>query len=261
MNPYRLSLSQLWPAIAVLAVVPPMYAAPAFPLKVSENRPQNTAPPDRSAVNTVAGPGGMMAHSPVTFPNEEFVGPFASWRDAQRDYGARGDGQADDTAALQRALDSLVQHTNSCVLYLPAGTYRLTGSLQTVRKAHTDCQGVAIIGEDPARTILRWDGTNGGTMFQWDAWYSKISRLTFDGAGRAGTALLYGPAFSTYNETSDLIFRDATNGLVFGGPRTFIIVDPADPTRRKHFPADADSEDLLAPVLRRGELVHESVSQ
>lgn len=152
--------------------------------------------------------------------DEEFVGPFPSWRDAQRDYGARGDGQADDTTALQRALDELAPHTNSCVLYLPAGTYRLTGMLQTVRKAHTDCQGVAIIGEDPARTILRWDGTNGGTMFQWDAWYSKISRLTFDGAGRAGTALLYGPAFSTYNESSDLIFRDASNGLVFGGPTT-----------------------------------------
>ena len=48
---------------------------------------------------------------------------------------------------------------------------------------------------------MRWDGTNGGTMFQCNAWYSRISRLTFDGAGRAGTGLQYGPAFSTYNET------------------------------------------------------------
>ncbi len=151
---------------------------------------------------------------------EEFTGSFPSWRDLRRDYGAVGDGRADDTAALQRGLDELTWHTNFCVLYLPAGTYRLTATLMTVRKAHTDCQGVAIIGEDPLRTVLRWDGTSGATMFQWDAWYSKISRLTFDGASRAGTALLYGKAFSTYNETSDLIFRDATNGLVFGGPET-----------------------------------------
>jgi hypothetical protein len=151
---------------------------------------------------------------------EGFVGPFPSWRNARRDYGAQGDGQADDTTALQRALDGLVKHTNACVLYLPAGAYRITGTLRTVRKEHTDCQGVAVVGEDPARTVLRWDGMNGGTMFQWDAWYSKISRLTFDGTGRAGTALCYGPAFSTYNETSDLRFRDATNGLVFGGPNT-----------------------------------------
>ena len=138
---------------------------------------------------------------------EEFVGPFPSWRDLRRDLGAAGDGKADDTAALQRALDELIKHEKACVLYLPAGTYRLTNTVKTVRKAHSDCQGVAVIGEDPARTVLRWDGPDGGTMFQWDAWYSKISRLTLDGAGRAGTALLYGPAFSTYNETSDMVFR------------------------------------------------------
>ena len=96
---------------------------------------------------------------PAVSADDEFVGPFPSWRDAQRDYGARGDGQADDTAALQRALDELTKHTNSCVLYLPAGTYRLTGTLKTARAAHTDCQGVAVVGEDPERTLLRWDGT------------------------------------------------------------------------------------------------------
>lgn len=151
---------------------------------------------------------------------EEFVGPFPSWRDAKRDYGAVGDGRADDTAALQRALNDLVKHEKACVLYVPAGIYRLSGTIQTVRKAHTDCQRVTVVGEDPAHTVLRWDGPEGGTMVQWDAWYSKISRLTLDGAGRAGTALLYGPAFSTYNETSDLVFRDAKAGLVFGGPGT-----------------------------------------
>jgi len=152
--------------------------------------------------------------------DDEFLGPFPSWRDAKRDYGAAGDGQTDDTAALQRALDDLVKHEKACVLYVPAGTYRLTGTITTVRKGHTDCQGVTVAGEDPANTVLRWNGPEGGTMVQWDAWYSKISRLTLDGAGRAGTALLYGPAFSTYNETSDLVFRDAKAGLVFGGPAT-----------------------------------------
>jgi hypothetical protein len=151
---------------------------------------------------------------------EEFNGPFPSWRDLRRDYGARGDGKADDTAALQRALDELVKHEKSCVLYLPAGKYRLTQTVKTVRKGHTDCLGVAVVGEDPATTALVWDGEAGGTMFQWDAWYSQVTRLTFDGAGRAGAALVYGPAFSTYNETSDIVFKDAKAGLVFGGPKT-----------------------------------------
>jgi hypothetical protein len=151
---------------------------------------------------------------------EEFNGPFPSWRDLRRDYGAKGDGKADDTAALQRALDELVKHEKSCVLYVPAGKYRLTRRVKTVRKGHTDCYGVAVVGEDPASTVLLWDGEAGGTMFRWDAWYSQITRLTFDGAGKAGACLVYGPAFSTYNETSDVTFKDAKAGLVFGGPKT-----------------------------------------
>ncbi len=151
---------------------------------------------------------------------EEFVGPFPSWRNLRRDYGAVGDGKADDTAALQGALDDLTKHEKACVLFIPKGTYRLTATVKTVRKEHSDGMGVAVIGEDPATTVLRWDGPQGGTLFQWDAWYSKISRLTLDGAKRAGVALLYGPAFSTYNETSDIIFRDAKAGLVFGANET-----------------------------------------
>ena len=164
--------------------------------------------------------GALCVLACVAAAAEEFVGPFPSWRDLRRDYGAVGDGKADDTKALQRGLDDLVKHEKACVLYVPAGTYRLTATVKTARKAHTDCQGVAVVGEHPSRAILRWDGAEGGTMVEWDAWYSRISRLTLHGGGRAGTALRYGPAFSTYNETSDIVFRDAKAGLVFGGPKT-----------------------------------------
>jgi hypothetical protein len=144
--------------------------------------------------------------------DEEFVGPFPSWRDLKRDYGAKGDGKSDDSAAVQRALDELVKHKNSCVLFIPKGTYRLTHTVKTIRKAHTDGM-VSVVGEDPATTILRWDGPAGGTLFQYDAWYAKISRLTLDGAGKAKICLAYGDAFSTYNETSDLVFKDADYGM------------------------------------------------
>jgi len=152
--------------------------------------------------------------------DEEFVGPFPSWRDLKRDYGAVGDGKADDSPALQRAFNDLIHHQDFNVLYVPAGEYRLTRTVKTVRSQHHDCLGVTLVGEDPARTILRWDGEDGGTMVQWDAWYSKISRLTFDGMGRASIGLFYGPAFSTYNETSDIVFRDLSVGIQFGGPET-----------------------------------------
>jgi hypothetical protein len=73
--------------------------------------------------------------------------------------------------------------------------------------------GVTIVGEGPATTVIRWDGAQGGMMLKYDAWYSKISRLTLDGAGKAGVALAYGDAFSTYNETSDMVFQDAGTGM------------------------------------------------
>ena len=152
-------------------------------------------------------------------PDEEFVGPMASWLDVKRDFGAVGDGQADDTESLQPALNEIREHRRASVLYLPAGIYRLTRTLRTLRKAHTDNM-VSIIGEDPKNVVLKWDGPEKSTILQWDAWYAKLSRLTFDGAGRAKTCLFYGPHFSTYNETSDLVFRDAATGIEFGAPET-----------------------------------------
>jgi hypothetical protein len=151
--------------------------------------------------------------------DEEFNGPFTSWRNVKSEYGAVGDGKADDTAAIQRGLDDLQKHEKAVVLYVPAGKYRITQSLKTTRGSHKDCMGVWLCGEDPATTSFIWDGEAGGTMVHWDAWYSRISRLTFDAGGKADIALQYGPAFSTNNETSDLIFRNAKTGLLFGGQK------------------------------------------
>ena len=92
--------------------------------------------------------------SPATAAGEEFAGPFSSWADVRRDYGAKGDGRADDTAAVQKALDDLSQHKKSCVLYFHAGTYRLTAAVKTTREAHTDGMG-AVVGDSPETTILR----------------------------------------------------------------------------------------------------------
>ncbi len=145
-----------------------------------------------------------------------FSGPFASWRNVKTYYGAVGDGIADDTLPIQKGLDDLRLHKDFCVLYVPTGIYRVTKTLTTSRNAHFEYMGVSVIGEDPSNTVIRWDGKPGEIMLQYSVWYSKIGRLTLDGAGKAGICLAYGPGFSTYNETSDMVFKDAATGLLLG---------------------------------------------
>ena len=141
---------------------------------------------------------------------EIFAGPFPSWKNIKTDYGAVGDGVADDTAAFQTALNALKLTISNpwSVLYVPAGTYRITKTLTTKRTEHNDYLGAALIGADPVTTKLVWDGPKDGAMLRWDAWYDRVSRLTFDGAGKAGTGIQRAGGFATYGELSDLQFQD-----------------------------------------------------
>jgi nicotinate phosphoribosyltransferase len=59
--------------------------------------------------------------------------------------------------------------------------------------------------------------------------------------------------FRRGNEFIGDAIYDETRAL----PREITIVDPADATRRKHFPASTKYEDLLVPILRRGKLVYD----
>ncbi len=149
--------------------------------------------------------------------DDEFVGPFASWGDVKRDFGAVGDGKTDDTAALQKALDTLRPPNRKFhVVYLPAGDYRITRTLHLARERQDESQNIMILGEDPATTVIRWDGPAGGVMFDYGAWYCKVGRLTLDGAGTAGTAVAHGRRFATYNEFCDMVFRDVGFGIEAG---------------------------------------------
>ena len=148
---------------------------------------------------------------------DEFVGPFPSWANVKTEYGAVGDGKADDTAAIQKALETIrLVASPKKVLYFPAGTYRITATLRLERLSHNEPLGMSITGEDPEKTIIKWDGPAGTNMFLYDAWYASLSRFTFDGAGKAKTAVQHGPAFATANECTDMIFKDVQFGIEAG---------------------------------------------
>jgi hypothetical protein len=149
--------------------------------------------------------------------DEEFAGPFPGWANVKTDFGAIGDGVADDTAALQKAIDQFT--AKSSVLFLPAGVYRITRGLSMTSHMY-----VAVLGEDPATTTIRWDGASDGTMILCNGVrYSKIGRLTWDGGGRPVTALWHRwdghtPNAATGLEHADEVFRDVAVGLRAGLP-------------------------------------------
>ncbi|MBE7464832.1 MAG: hypothetical protein HS116_15260 [Planctomycetes bacterium] len=91
---------------------------------------------------------------------------FANVKDAA--YGAVGDGTADDTAAIQKAIDACPEKH---AVLLPAGTYRLTAQLNMVKN------GVVLRGEGPDKTKLinTADEKHAILFGGWDnPWGSKI---------------------------------------------------------------------------------------
>lgn len=77
-----------------------------------------------------------------------------------RDFGARGDGQHDDTAALTAAIAAAGEDTGpffwrTRIVFLPAGTYRVS---DTLTKRYADGRfgsGMVLIGESKADTVIK----------------------------------------------------------------------------------------------------------
>jgi hypothetical protein len=157
---------------------------------------------------------------------EEFSGPFASWVNVKTAFGAVGDGVHDDAPNINAALQALRNSSADSfnVLYFPAGTYLIDDSLYNPGGDYAD---MAIIGEDPATTIISWNGPSitssggsGGAMFNLQGWYLRVSRLTFEGNNNAYRGIFKTGSFSTHCEFSDLVFKDfnAGIGLDFSAP-------------------------------------------
>lgn len=132
--------------------------------------------------------------------------------------GAKGDGVADDTGAIQKHLDTV---TNGTVLYLPAGTYRLTATLKLLTKDRL--LGVMILGHG-RDTRLVWDGPAGQPMFiEGISTNSRYQGLSFDGKGKASVGLHHHNAFfKTEVGHRHLAFRNLTDAgiLVNDAPAT-----------------------------------------
>ncbi|MGB4775348.1 MAG: glycosyl hydrolase family 28-related protein [Daejeonella sp.] len=151
---------------------------------------------------------------------DEFVGPLSGWTNV-KNYGAIGNGIADDTDAIETALKELGSSTNpSAVLYIPKGVYNI--SRQIVLK---DKNGITVFGYHPDSVVIKWVGQTSKSMLLLDGISrAQFSRITWDGNSIAEAAYKHetnlqdsiGVA-NTATEHTDEIFKNFKFGIFSGG--------------------------------------------
>jgi hypothetical protein len=103
----------------------------------------------------------LFLQSTVRIPGKVF--------DAKRDFGAKGDGATDDTAAINKAIEAARAHGQGAIAYLPAGQFVVSSTLKLSGKDY-------YIGGSGYRTALLWRGPVGGTTIE----ISDPDRLTLE---------------------------------------------------------------------------------
>jgi hypothetical protein len=126
-------------------------------------------------------------------------------------YHAKGDGLADDTLAIQTAIDDCPSNQ---VVYLPAGVYRITNAIR-IRKS-----GITVRGAGPSSTHLQYHGPPGLVLNMQSGFYD------YDFARSTPYELTGGGAKGSTNVTTsdndwdvgDIVLFDQLNddSLVFG---------------------------------------------
>jgi hypothetical protein len=111
-----------------------------------------------------------------------------------------GDGKADDTAALQQALDAAGKPDPDrpgrmlpATVFVPAGTYRLTRTLtldRAGRASQVRGEGAYIGDGTRGQTTLLWDGPEGQPLFDIRGYLGlRLAELRLDGNRKAGILL------------------------------------------------------------------------
>ena len=94
--------------------------------------------------------------SVIDRPAVDRVAPLDAVVNVKTDYGAAGDGRSDDTAAIQAAISEGLGFGNpDKIIYVPAGTYLVTRSLEWRLPDRSWSTWLTLMGENRDRTIIK----------------------------------------------------------------------------------------------------------
>jgi hypothetical protein len=118
------------------------------------------------------------------------IGGFGEALDLRKDFGAIGDGVADDTAAVQAMFNSTQVHSN-LVVFVPPGSYRLTQTCTLGSSTEGIQPRLVLVGLDSAKTLFLWAGTGTGPVFQFVGCSPEFGALSIQTTNPAVTGVVY----------------------------------------------------------------------
>lgn len=98
----------------------------------------------------------VLSSSTIDAPAEDRVAPSDAVVNVRTDFGAKGDGVTDDTAALQAAISAGLGYGNTNkIIYFPAGTYVVSRPLTWQLTDGTWSTWLTLMGQNRDRTVIR----------------------------------------------------------------------------------------------------------
>ena len=173
-----------------------------------------------SSIAGAMGLSGLSAGDQIAVDTVGADGRPASWKKKARDvlnvkdFGAKGDGSTDDTAAIQAAIDYAVAAGRRSV-YFPAGTYIVTSPLHaqvetgtttvggSTKSRYAYGMGLTLRGEQVGKTVLRKTG---------QTTYTIPANNNINGGSTVDTTLFLGGTEGTGLYVSDLSIENASTG-------------------------------------------------
>jgi hypothetical protein len=140
-----------------------------------------------------------------------------------KDFGAVGDGVADDTAAIQAAIDA-VQAAGGGEVFVPKGTYNLSAAL-------TLPDAVSLVGANRYAALLRQTVAT-ANVINVTGWFCNVRSLSIIYASTPESPAAAIKVTSAYCTLEDFVIRNAYTGVwwyggpaVFGNMRNLMILD------------------------------------